>query len=157
MTVVFLDAGPLGMATNPRSRPENEECRLWLARIISRGARVIIPEIADYEVQRELVRAGKTAGISRLDRFKLDFEYLPITTSAMLLAADLWARTRNTGMQTAGDAALDGDVILAAQALTCEVVSSDIVVATTNVGHLARLVPAELWRDITSSPFDQHP
>ena len=149
MSVVVLDTGPLGMATNPKSRPENDECRQWLGKIVSLGTRVIIPEIADYEVRRELLRAGKAAGISRLDRFKADFEYLPITTPAILLAADLWARIRNAGLQTAGDQALDGDVILAAQALTCGVPPGDIVVATTNVAHLARLVGAKLWRDIS--------
>ena len=148
MSVVFLDAGPLGMATNPKSRPENEDCRRWLARIVSQGTRVIIPEIADYEVRRELLRAGKSAGIARLDRFKTDFEYLPISTTAVLLAADLWARIRNTGMQTASDLALDGDVILAAQALTCGVRSNEILIATTNVGHLSRLAEAKSWREI---------
>ena len=149
MSVVFLDTSPLGMATNPKSRPENEECRLWLSRLVANSTRVVIPEIADYEVRRELLRAGKLPGIGRLDRFKTDFEYLPITTGAILLAADLWATVRKSGVQTASDLALDGDVILAAQALTFGVPPSEILVATTNVGHLSRLVGAKLWRDIS--------
>ncbi|MDE2106571.1 MAG: PIN domain-containing protein [Patescibacteria group bacterium] len=137
------------MATNPRSRPDNEECKKWLAELVLQGTRVILPEIADYEVRRELIRAGKLTGIGRLDHLKANVEYLPLTTTAMLLAADLWARVRNTGMQTASDLALDGDVILAAQALTCGVPSGEIVVATTNTNHLVRLVGAKLWRDIS--------
>jgi predicted nucleic acid-binding protein len=137
------------MATNPKSRPENEECKRWLAKLVSQGTRVILPEIADYEVRRELLRAGKKVGIDRLDRLKINVEYLPLTTPAMLLAADLWAQIRNMGRQTASDLALDGDVILAAQALTCGVASADILVATTNVDHLSRLVGAKMWRDIS--------
>jgi predicted nucleic acid-binding protein len=149
MSVVFLYSAPLGMATNPKSRAENDECKLWLAQLISEGRRVILPEITDYEVRRELIRAGKPAGIDRLDHLKNNVEYLPITTAAMLLAADLWARMRNMRMQTASDLALDGDVILTAQALTCGVPPGDIVVATTNVDHLSRLVGAKHWRDIS--------
>ena len=67
----------------------------------------------------------------------------------MLLAADLWARVRNTGVKTAGDLALDGDVILAVQGLTSGVAPSEILVATTNVSHLSRLVGAKQWREIS--------
>ena len=56
--IVLLDAGPLGMITNPKSSPENEACKDWLAKLVSKGVEVIIPEIADYEVRRELLRAG---------------------------------------------------------------------------------------------------
>jgi len=41
---------------------------------------------------------------------------------------------------------VDGDVILAAQATTLGV--ADVVVATTNVGHLSRFVAAEIWQQI---------
>ena len=46
--IVLLDAGPLGMITNPRSSPENEACKDWLAHLASRGFDIVIPEIADY-------------------------------------------------------------------------------------------------------------
>jgi hypothetical protein len=65
----------------------------------------------------------------------------------MRLAADLWAQARRRGQPTAGDNTIDADMILAAQALSLGVVP--VVVATTNVGHLARFVPAELWHTIT--------
>jgi predicted nucleic acid-binding protein len=73
-------------------------------------------------------------------------DYLPLTTQAMRRAAELWALVRQQGRPTASDKAIDGDVILAAQALT--IGSSSVVVATTNVGHLSRLVAAELWQSI---------
>ncbi len=64
----------------------------------------------------------------------------------MRKAAELWAQARQSGRQTAADPALDGDVILAAQALTLGL--PQVVIATTNVGHLGRFVPAELWQNI---------
>ena len=63
----------------------------------------------------------------------------------MRKAAELWAQARTTGQTTAPDAALDGDVILAAQALT---LNTDVVVATGNPAHLSRFVAAELWQNI---------
>lgn len=40
-------------------------------------------------------------------------------------------------------------MILAAQSMTLGV--PDVVIATTNVGHLSRFAPAELWHDIRSA------
>lgn len=148
MSVVFLDTGPLGMASNPKSSPENEACQQWLNTLVARGMRVILPEIADYEVRRELLRANKTVGVARLDLVKAALEYLPITTESMLLAAHLWAQVRRQGKPTADNKALDGDVILVAQALTMGLPSEEVVIATVNTGHLELFVTAKHWREI---------
>ncbi len=145
-TVIVLDAGPLGLATNPRMSPQATTCLRWVQRVLTSGRRVIVPEIADYEVRRELLRAEKHAGLTRLDLLTRQLDYLPITTKAMRMAAHLWAQTRQRGRPTADDRALDGDVILAAQLLTAEL--PDAVVATTNVGHLSLFVKAALWTDL---------
>lgn len=147
-SIVILDTGPLGLVSNPKATPDNDACRLWLDALVAQGRRVIVPEIADYEARRELLRANKPNGILRLNRVKDALEYMPITTSAMLLAADLWAQARQHGQPTADIHALDGDVILCAQALSLGVPASDIVVATVNVGHLARFLTAKRWQDI---------
>ena len=55
----------------------------WLAGLLRGGVRVILPEIADYEVRRELIRAGKIASVARLDALAATIEYLPLTTAAM--------------------------------------------------------------------------
>ena len=68
--IVLLDAGPLGMATNPSQSPEPLECAAWLEHLLAQGAEVMIPEIADYEVRRELLRARRTQGLARLDQLK---------------------------------------------------------------------------------------
>lgn len=144
--VIVLDAGPLGLVTNPKLSAESVACAQWLQTHITSGSRAIIPEIADYEVRRELLRANKLKGIARLDDLAKFLEYLPITTTAMLQAAQLWAQARQQGQPTAGDKTLDGDMILTAQAITIGV--PDVVIATTNVGHLSRFVKAELWQNI---------
>jgi hypothetical protein len=113
------------------------------------GVGVLIPEIADYEVRRELLRAGLTSSVRRLDALKDQLGYLPLTTEMMLLAAHFWAQARQSGRPTAGGAALDGDVILAAQATVVAAQGDEAIVATTNLRHLARFVTAMLWQDIT--------
>jgi predicted nucleic acid-binding protein len=144
--VVVLDAGPIGLVTNPKLSPESTLCTRWLQTLITSNIRVIIPEIADYEVRRELLRANKVRGIARLDELANSIEYLPITTAAMRQAAMFWAQARQQGQPTASDKTIDSDMILAAQATTLDVV--DVVIATTNVGHLSRFAIADLWQNI---------
>ncbi len=115
--VILLDAGPLGLITNPRASQETRDCNLWLESLVLKEVQVKIPEIADYEVRRELLRADKFKGIKRLDDLQLYLDYVPLTTKTMLKAAQFWAQVRKQGIPTADNKALDGDVILAAQAI----------------------------------------
>lgn len=140
---IILDATPLSLLCQRSAAKGVPEIRAWLAARIAAGAIIYVAEIADYEVRRELLRAGKIASIRRLDVLCADLHYLPLTTEIMRRAAELWAEARNTGRPTAPPEALDGDVILAAQAE-----SVGAIVATENVGHLARFVTARSWRDI---------
>ena len=115
--------------------------------MLGSGHRIVIPEIADYEVRPELLRGNKTSGLARLDHLSQTLEYLPLTTEAMQLAAKFWAQARQSGRPTAVDAALDADVILAAQAVLLG--DPHVVVATSNVGHLSRYVDAAHWSNIS--------
>ncbi|WP_293333034.1 nucleic acid-binding protein [Microcoleus sp. CAWBG58] len=146
--IVLLDSGPLGTLTNPKGSAVTVECRMWVRSLLLKGYRVILPEIADYEVRRELLRANKLAGVRRLDDWKERLEYLPITTPMILKAAELWATSRQAGMPTADSKELDGDVILAAQAILAGEGGETVVIATTNVGHLSRFVDAREWKNI---------
>lgn len=137
---IVLDSSPLSAICHPRS---GDEIRAWVARQRRKGSELIISEIIDYELRRELIRAGKTKSIERLDFLKTHLTYLPLDTPTMLRAAELWAEARQKGRPTAMDPALDIDVILAAQA---ERVGA--MVATENVGHLSLFVEAKSWRDI---------
>jgi predicted nucleic acid-binding protein len=147
--LILLDSGPLGMATHPKAKGLPLECQQWLRSLLQRGEKVALPEIVDYEVRRELIRAGLLRSLRRLDDFKQTLEYLPIQTDTMLLAASLWAEARTTGQPTADPKALDGDVILSAQARLRMDNTTTVVVATTNVAHLSRFVTALDWRSIT--------
>lgn len=100
-------------------------------------------------MRRELIRAGKLAGIKRLDELKSQIPYRPLTSEVMLLAAQLWADARKRGRPTADPSALDGDVILAAQAILEANPGNEVVIATTNVGHLSQFVDAREWRLIS--------
>ncbi len=143
---VLLDAGPLGLLTAPPHRQDARACSQWLAGLIQAALRIVVPEITDYELRRELLRAGKVRSVQRLDALGQSTEYLPITTAAMRRAAELWAQARQQGQPTAADNTIDADMILAAQALTLG--APGLVIATTNVGHLARFVPAEFWQNV---------
>ena len=63
----MLDAGPLGLVTNPNLSPQSLACARWMQALVTSGARVVLPEISDYEVRRELLRAQKRKGLERLD------------------------------------------------------------------------------------------
>jgi len=117
--IVLLNAGPLGMITNPKSSSHTEACKNWLAGLVYKGVQVVIPEIADYEVRRELLRA-----------------------------ADFWANARRMGRQSADDASLDADMILVAQAGDLVRDGDETVIATTNIRHLVLFSSARIWRDI---------
>ena len=117
--IIILDSGPLAMVTNPQAKPPYLECQLWLDSLLQNGEMVILPEIADYEVRRELIRAGKERGIRKLDLFKNVLTYRPLTTEVMLLAA---------------------------QAILEASEGNEVLIATTNVGHLSQFVDAREWR-----------
>lgn len=136
---VMLDSSPLGKLANTRPRAD---IATWVQRV-QRRYELIVPEIADYEVRRELLAARLHRSRDELDRLKRRFTYQPITTAAMLRAADLWADARRRGRPTADPKELDGDVILAAMAL-----EAGAIVATENVGHISRYVTAMHWADI---------
>jgi predicted nucleic acid-binding protein len=136
----MLDTGPLGKLAHPRPRADIME---WFSRLEGANAILIVPEIADFEVRRSLLAAGLVTARQALDRLKASKTYQPITTSAMLKAAELWADARCRGQPTADPKELDGDVILAAQAI-----ESGAIVATENVGHLSRYVAAHHWSAI---------
>ena len=142
---VILDSGPLGVLCNPSNSPNPVAIRAWVADLLKASRRVILPEIVDYEIRRELIRVQSNNALALLDLQGTRLEYLPLTTAAMRCAADLWAQARNAGQPTAVDWALDCDVILAAQALT---LGAPAVIATTNIAHLSRFTQAELWQNI---------
>lgn len=147
--IIVLDSGPLSLASKAPGKPDGDRCRAWLLVLEAIGVQFIAPEIADYEVRRELLRVGATTAIDRLDRLEAIMKYDPITTEIMRRAARFWADARRAGRPTADPKALDADVILAAQASLAGGPGDAVTVATTNPGHIARYVDAKPWAAIT--------
>jgi hypothetical protein len=140
----------LALVTNPKGSDDSRKCKAWLGEFVAGGVRVMVPDGADYEVRRDLFRAGRRGGLDRLDKLAWQTGYLPITTAVWRRAAALWARSRNEGYATADDSALDCDVILASQAELAAEDGFEVIVATTNVGHLGRFVDARPWESVTA-------
>lgn len=90
--VIGLDTGPLGLLTNPKKSPEVIACVTWALTLLEEGHRLVVPAIADFELRRELERAGKTRGLRLLDEWnaaRAD-RYLSVTDRSLRLAARLW-------------------------------------------------------------------
>ena len=149
--IILLDSGPLGLAAHHPSITQVRQCLTWLATLESSGAMIVVPEIADFEVRRELLRARIAGGIRRLDQLKTRFVYLPITTPAMLRAAEFWADVRQRGIPTASPDALDADCIVAGMAAMAGRSGDTVTIATNNVVHLGRFsgIDARDWLTIT--------
>jgi predicted nucleic acid-binding protein len=145
---VVLDAGILGLLTNPKRSDTGEACGRWLQLMIINTCPILVPEITDYEIRRELLRANKLNGLRRLDSFITSnaVTYLPIDTTVMRQAALLWAEARQQGRPAADNKALDADMILAAQAIVQA--PGNVVIATTNVKHFPSIVQADTWQNI---------
>jgi predicted nucleic acid-binding protein len=147
---LLIDTGVLAQLCHPKAA-ESTLVTEWLNAILAdRRERhtVIVPEIADYELRRELlhlvrIRKGSVRSLRRLQQLESLLDYLPLDTELLHRAVELWAESRATGLPTAHPSGLDGDVILAAQA---ESVHGTVV--TNNRRHLSRFVPSLHWTEI---------
>lgn len=146
--IILLDSAPVGLITNPKATPLAVQCQQWFLNLAQRGFEFVLPEIIDYEIRRELLRGNKLSGIRKLEQLKSELIYLPITTEVMLKAAELWAEARKQGKPTADNKALDGDVILASQAMLVANYGHEVIVATSNKKHLSLFVEAREWQEI---------
>ncbi len=145
--IIVLDTGVISLATHP-VETTNRECNEWIRSKLDNNVDIAIPEIADYELRRELVRADKKISIDRLDKLSKVFKYLPINTQAMHLAANYWAETRNMHRPTTGPKDIDADMILIAQAKQLETDYSQVVIATDNIQDFVYFIEARSWIDI---------
>jgi len=146
---IVLDSCILGKLCHPKSE-ENKPIALFIIKLLekyNKDVNIIIPEISDYELRRELIRLAKKnnnyTSINRLDQFKKELEYLPLNTKTIQKAAELWAEARICGKKTCDNKALDGDVIISAQTLE---VNGTII--TTNTKHFSMFVAAKTFEEI---------
>jgi predicted nucleic acid-binding protein len=138
---LMLDTGPLAQLVHPTF---DREIGTWFAAAVAAKQRLVIPEIADYELRRKLLHKDFRRSLARLDGLASSLRYLAINTAMLRRAAELWAASRLRGRPTAPPDALDGDVILAAQA---EAIGA--VVVTENIEDLSQFVTARRWKEIS--------
>lgn len=132
--VILLDTHPLSKVTHPKIDPKVQQ---WLKSLRENKTVIRVPEIADYELRRELLREQKQKSIDRLNQFN-QICFIPLTPETMRKAAELWAWVRNQGKPTASNDSLDGDVILAAQAILQLKSFDEVIVVTKNLKHISR-------------------
>ncbi|MSP61999.1 MAG: type II toxin-antitoxin system VapC family toxin [Myxococcales bacterium] len=106
---LLLDTNVLGKICHPR---KHMDARVWLPNAAAKHE-LLLSQVADYELRRELLRIGSRRSLSRLDELTRELRYVPVTTATWRDAARLWAFLRRTGKATAGERELDGDVLLA--------------------------------------------
>jgi predicted nucleic acid-binding protein len=134
---LLIDTGVLGQICHPR---RHEDVRVWFRSAVREHV-LLVSELADYELRRELLRIRAARSLARLDELTRELQYAPITTPTWRRAAALWASARSTGVVTAHEAALDGDVLVASQAI-----EERATIVTTNARHFASLsAPALEW------------
>lgn len=137
---ILLDASPLSAISHPQA---SLEIVAWFFSHLRQGNQIIVSDLADYEVRRELIRAGKAHGIRRLDAFQRTLSVCPVSSTVLRRAAEMWALARSRGRPTAHPQSLDADVIIAAQAEQL-----GAVLATSNARHFVDFVDAREWREI---------
>jgi hypothetical protein len=150
--VIVLDSAPLGALANPVKTKTSLAAQAWLRARVASGDIVVIPEIADYEVRRELLRAGFHLSVKQLDSLRVFLNVIPIDGRQLLEAAGLWAEARNLGRPAEPDIGLDADMILVAQSRAAAAFygnENNTIIATTNPRHLELFADARVWNDIT--------
>jgi hypothetical protein len=96
--VVMLDSGPLGLLAQTKTFGLASQCSDWFRSHLAVGNDITVPEIADYEVRRELVRLGLTNGLIKLDSLVtiVGVRFHPLNTRSMRQAEHIGAEARRT-------------------------------------------------------------
>jgi hypothetical protein len=142
--IFLLNSDPTGLACHEPGNLEAGRFRAWMYGQLHAKVRaeIIIPAIVDYEIRRELILGELWGAVDRLDTLYASgtVRLLTISDAALRTASQLWADARRRGEPTAHDHALDGDVILSAQAMEYCSDADDWRIITENVAHIARYV-----------------
>jgi hypothetical protein len=111
--IILLDSGPVGLLAHSRSTESPaKECNEWAKGILQAGHRLIVPEIIDYEVRRELIRLGNQRALMRLNQLPSKLGFHKVSSDVLRRAAHFWAEARRSGKPTADRHSLDKDMIL---------------------------------------------
>lgn len=82
--VILLDTHPLSQVTHPKINPKVKK---WLDSLQHTETFIRVPEIADYELRRELLRQRKQKSIERLNQLS-QICLIPLTSATMRKAAE---------------------------------------------------------------------
>jgi predicted nucleic acid-binding protein len=138
--IICLDSGPLGLACRISQNPDVVDIKKWLQLWkFEENTHVILPEIIDYELRRELLLQGFGDSVRLLDQLRKDLTYVWFRDGVLDRAAELWADLRRRGLPTADDRRIDVDVILVAQAIDYLSENEELIVATSDPRDLDRL------------------
>ena len=146
---LLLDSNILTCVLRPEVAENHEVAQAMIAVLGNPQFELFVPEVIDYELRRKLLHLGQhqhharkwaREALALLDEL-VGVGYIPLTTFAMRLAAELWAKTRAEGRLRGTEVSLDVDVILAAQA---KQVGGQIV--TMNEKHFRGMVEVFDWR-----------
>jgi predicted nucleic acid-binding protein len=148
--LILLDAGVIGLLVSDPHQPAVARAMAWLDGLDPRDE-VVVPDVAAFEVRRELLRLRASRKLARLARLLLGARRAEVTDDAWIKAAEFWALVRRAGVPTASPDALDADAILAGVAATIGMPGDEVLIATTNVRHLVRFpgVDARPWESIS--------
>jgi len=91
---VVLDSTPLGLLCHPRQPPPVVACRQWITHLLAAGRRVIVPEIADYEVRREFFGWAARSHWQTWTATGLNLSTFPLRRPRCDGAAELWSQAR---------------------------------------------------------------
>lgn len=146
---ILLDTGVIGLLVSRPNLPRVAAGIAWLNRLRVRDT-IVIADIIEYELRRELYRLNASAKLVRLDYLLNQLRRVEVSHDAWIKAAEFWATVRRSGRPTASPDALDSDAILAGVAAPIGP-PAGVVVATTNVRHLARFpgIMALTWDQIS--------
>lgn len=128
--IILLDTGVLGKICNPKPVRNVQEFLDFLKE--EKNIDIIVPEICDYELRRNLLLENLDKSIRKLNKFRRIDQLLFFDTNTMIIASEIWSDIRKQGNPTENKDSLDGDVILAAQAYQMKAYYEEVIVLTTN-------------------------
>lgn len=91
---LLLDSNVIGKICHPT---KHQDVRVWFGAAV-REHEVLLPEVGDYELRRELLRIGSRRSLRRLDELTRELRYVTVTTATWREAA----RPRGHVVRTAG-------------------------------------------------------
>lgn len=156
--IVVLDTNILGVLATPNDSESLERegesrevyyCTEWLYRLLSKGAQVVIPNICDYEIRRELIRISSSS-VEELNNLRESLDCYEVTFDVLEEAAEIWAESRKISQPNTQKENIDVDCIVAACCRVLERENSGrvVILATKNIKDFQRTTNCALWQDI---------